>query len=61
MRGLYLAGADALFLGVVGAGMGGLAAALAVAGPSLMPRLARESRRIAAHPATPEELHRAVA
>jgi phytoene dehydrogenase-like protein len=51
VRGLHLAGADALFLGVTGAGMGGLAAALRVAGPSLMVRLARESRRIAA--ATP--------
>jgi phytoene dehydrogenase-like protein len=59
VRGLYLAGADALFLGVVGAGMGGLAAALAVAGPSLMPRLAKESRRIAAQPAAPEEAPRA--
>ncbi|HYD39249.1 MAG TPA: NAD(P)/FAD-dependent oxidoreductase [Anaeromyxobacter sp.] len=48
VRGLWLAGADALFLGVVGAGMGGLAAALGVAGPSLMKRLAKESRRIAA-------------
>ncbi len=62
VRGLFLTGTDALFLGVVGAGMGGLAAALAVAGPSLMPRLAKESRRIAAHPtAPPEELRRAVA
>jgi all-trans-retinol 13,14-reductase len=50
VRGLYLAGADALFLGVVGAGMGGVAAALGVAGISLMPRLARESRRLAARP-----------
>jgi phytoene dehydrogenase-like protein len=48
VRGLYLAGADALFLGVTGAGMGGLAAAVAVAGPRLMVRLARESRRLAA-------------
>ncbi|HYD43570.1 MAG TPA: NAD(P)/FAD-dependent oxidoreductase [Anaeromyxobacter sp.] len=48
IRGLHLAGADALFLGVVGAGMGGLAAALRVAGPSLMRRLGQESKRIAA-------------
>lgn len=47
VRGLYLAGADALFLGVTGAGMGGVAAAVAAAGPSLMMRLGRESRRIA--------------
>jgi len=51
VRGLWLAGSDALFLGVVGAGMGGLGAALGVAGPSLMMRLARESRRIAARDA----------
>lgn len=56
VRGLFLAGADALFLGVVGAGMGGLAAALGVAGPSLMMRLAKESRRIAARAVSaPEE------
>ncbi len=48
IRGLHLAGADALLLGVVGAGMGGLAAALRIAGPALMRRLARESKRIAA-------------
>jgi all-trans-retinol 13,14-reductase len=47
VRGLYLAGADALFLGVVGAGMGGVAAALGAAGPGLMLRMAREARRIA--------------
>jgi all-trans-retinol 13,14-reductase len=48
VRGLYLAGADALFLGVTGAGMGGVAAAVAAAGMAIMPRLARESRRLAA-------------
>jgi all-trans-retinol 13,14-reductase len=47
VRGLHLAGADALFLGVTGAGMGGVAAALAAAGPGLMPRLVKESRRLA--------------
>ena len=47
VRGLYLAGADALFLGVTGAGMGGVAAAVAVAGPAVMPRLVKESRRLA--------------
>ncbi len=48
VRGLYLAGADALFLGVTGAGMGGVAAAVAAAGVAIMPRLAKESRRLEA-------------
>ena len=46
VRGLYLAGADALFLGVTGAGMGGVAAAVAAAGLGIMPRLVKESRRL---------------
>ena len=37
-----------LFLGVTGAGMGGVAAAVAAAGPKLMMRLAKEARRIPA-------------
>jgi phytoene dehydrogenase-like protein len=48
VRGLYLAGADACFLGVTGAGMGGVAAAVAAAGVGIMPRLVRESRRLVA-------------
>jgi all-trans-retinol 13,14-reductase len=46
VRGLYLAGADALFLGVLGSAMGGVAAALAVAGPGLIPRISRLARAI---------------
>jgi all-trans-retinol 13,14-reductase len=46
VRGLYLAGADALFPGVVGATMGGVAAAVAVAGLGLIPRLSRLARTI---------------
>jgi all-trans-retinol 13,14-reductase len=52
VRGLYLAGADALFLGVVGATMGGVAAAVAVAGIGLMPRLSKAARAI-----TPLSVH----
>jgi phytoene dehydrogenase-like protein len=44
--GLFLAGADAVFLGVVGAAMGGVAAAAALAGPGLLLRLARAARAL---------------
>ncbi len=39
VSGLYLTGADAVFLGIVGATMGGVAAAGAIAGPSLLSRI----------------------
>jgi phytoene dehydrogenase-like protein len=48
LRGLHLAGADAMFLGVVGAGMGGVAAAARVAGPALMVKLARAAKALGA-------------
>jgi all-trans-retinol 13,14-reductase len=46
VKGLYLAGADAVFLGVVGAAVGGVAAASALAGAGLLRRLARASREL---------------
>jgi len=51
--GLFLAGADALMLGVQGAAVGGLAAALGVAGPGLMRRMARAAQKAGAVPAPP--------
>ena len=52
--GLYLAGADALVLGVVGAAMGGAFATAAVLGLSTIPAISREaSRRRASRPAIP--------
>jgi len=53
VRGLFLAGADALLLGVQGAAMGGMAAALGVAGPGLMRRLARAAREAGPAAAAP--------
>jgi phytoene dehydrogenase-like protein len=51
--GLTLTGADALSLGVVGAMMGGLMCAVAVAGLSTFRRVAAEGRRLSAVPAMP--------
>ncbi len=52
VTGLFLAGADALMLGIGGTAMSGLMAAAAVAGPSTFAALRREARR--PHPpATP--------
>ncbi len=44
--GLFLTGADALMLGVMGAAMSGLMTAAAVAGPSTFARLSRASREL---------------
>jgi phytoene dehydrogenase-like protein len=44
--GLFLTGADALMLGVMGAAMSGLMTAAAVAGPSTFARLSRASRQL---------------
>ncbi|HQR45906.1 MAG TPA: NAD(P)/FAD-dependent oxidoreductase [Thermoanaerobaculia bacterium] len=44
--GLFLTGADALFLGVVGAARAGLQCAVAVAGPSTFWKTMREARRL---------------
>ncbi|HEU4384049.1 MAG TPA: NAD(P)/FAD-dependent oxidoreductase [Anaeromyxobacteraceae bacterium] len=52
VKGLFLTGADALFLGIGGTAMSGLMAAAAVAGPSTFAALRREARR-ARRPATP--------
>jgi hypothetical protein len=62
VKGLYLAGADAVFLGVVGAAMGGVAAASAIAGAGLLRRLSRAARELgepAAGEATPAAVARA--
>jgi len=50
--GLFLAGADALMLGVTGALMGGVMAAVAVAGPSTFGRVRAAARALGA-PRTP--------
>jgi phytoene dehydrogenase-like protein len=52
VRGLHLAGADALSLGVVGAMMGGVFAAARVAGLRVFPAVKREARRLSAARAT---------
>lgn len=46
VAGLFLTGADALFLGVTGAVMSGLMAAAAVAGPGLLGRVRRAAARL---------------
>ena len=46
VKGLFLTGADALFLGIGGTTMSGLMAAAAVAGPSTFAALRREARRL---------------
>ena len=48
VRGLHLAGADAVFLGVVGSAVGGVAAAARVAGPGLMVKLSRAAAALGA-------------
>ncbi len=53
VRGLFLAGADALFPGVAGAAMSGLMAAVAVAGPATFGRVRAAARALAASRATP--------
>ena len=56
VAGLYLTGADALMLGVVGAMRAGQACASAIAGPAAMLKIASEARRVrAAQRATREE------
>ena len=52
VKGLFLAGADAMSLGVVGSAMGGVAAAAGVTGPGLLRELARVAARLSAPPAT---------
>jgi phytoene dehydrogenase-like protein len=53
--GLFLAGADAMTLGIVGATMGGAMAAASAGGLSMLPRIRREAERLsaAAIPPTP--------
>ena len=46
VKGLYLAGADAVFLGVVGAAMGGVAAAAAISGAGLLMKLRRAAKEL---------------
>ncbi len=52
VKGLFLAGADALMLGIGGTAMSGLMAAAAVAGPSTFAALRREAHRLG-RPAAP--------
>jgi phytoene dehydrogenase-like protein len=52
VAGLFLTGADALMLGVTGALMGGLMAAVAVAGPSTFGRVRAAARSLGAQPPT---------
>jgi all-trans-retinol 13,14-reductase len=53
--GLFLTGADALFIGVVGAAMSGLMTAVAATGPSTFRRVRDAARALGASRATPRE------
>jgi phytoene dehydrogenase-like protein len=53
VAGLYLAGADALLLGVGGAVMSGVACAAAIAGPGTCPAVMRAARLLEKSPAPP--------